>query len=423
MLTKDTFNLKDIFSFISFLLIIYSVHLLNIYKIWGPNENAVIGLLACLVFLACSFKKNNQSTNTFFKGTITYYEKLFFIALGSTFCIISLQGIIAAIPMDKTNSDVIPQMNVLVNRFLSGTFPYTAIDFKTYTLFPTYLPIQWLPFCIAELLEIDYRIFALIVLLIPLAFYLYKFESRTAFYTVSVLVFGFIVLGMQYNKDDYFNCVENIIAAFYLAFALSLIHSKNIWIQVLLLSLCLLSRYSIVLWVPFYFLYIFTNQGFIQALRGFGFLVLIFLTVYGFPFLYRDPSIFLKAYTYHTGAAIGEWKVDSSCNNCKPFHLSRGLGMAIFFYENQNNIANRLAILQKVHVFLSLLSVGATALYLIVNKYIYKKNISAHFMIWSLALYLTIFYHFIQIPYHYLFSVPIVVYLVLFQSYFTADKK
>jgi hypothetical protein len=97
--------------------------------------------------------------------------------------------------------------------------------------------------------------------------------------------------------------------------------------------------------------------------------------------------------------------------------------MAIFFYENQNNIANRLAILQKVHVFLSLLSVGATALYLIVNKYIYKKNISAHFMIWSLALYLTIFYHFIQIPYHYLFSVPIVVYLVLFQSYFTADKK
>jgi hypothetical protein len=149
---------------------------------------------------------------------------------------------------------------------------------------------------------------------------------------------------------------------------------------------------------------------------------LIFLAVYGIPFLSQDPSIFLKAYAYHTGAAIGEWKVDSSCNNCKPFHLNRGLGMAIFFYENQNSIAVRLCVLQKVHLLLSLLSVGATALYLIVHKYINKKNISTHLVLWSLALYLTIFYHFIQIPYHYLFSVPIVLYMVLFQSYFMHDK-
>ena len=423
MLTKNLFNLKDIFSFISFLLIIYSVHLLNIFKFWGPNENALIGLLACLSFLACSFKRNNQSTNSLFKGTITYYEKLLIVALCSAFCIISLQNIIAPYTMDKTNSDVIPQMNILVNRFLSGKFPYTPIDFKTYTLFPTYLPLQWLPFCIAELFGIDYRIFALIVLLTAVAVYLNKFKNRAAFYIASVFVFGLIIIGMQYNKDDYFNCVENIIAAFYLAFALSLLHSKNIWIQVLLLSFCLFSRYSIVLWIPLYFIYLFINLGLIQSIKGLVFLLFIFLSVYGIPFLSQDPSIFFKAYAYHTGAAIGEWKVDNSCNNCKPYHLNRGLCMAIFFYDNQNNLAYRLSILQKVHLYLSLLSVGATALYLIINKYINKKNISAHFMIWSLALYLTIFYHFIQIPYHYLFSVPIVLYLVLFQSYFLADKK
>ncbi|MFN9901864.1 MAG: hypothetical protein ACK55Z_24395, partial [bacterium] len=128
----------------------------------------------------------------------------------------------------------------------------------------------WLPFCIAELFGIDYRIFALIVLLIPVAFYLNKFKNRAAFYIASVFVFGLIIIGMQYNKDDYFNCVENIIAAFYLAFALSLLHSKNIWIQILLLSFCLFSRYSIVLWVPLYFLYIFINHGLIQSIKGLG---------------------------------------------------------------------------------------------------------------------------------------------------------
>jgi hypothetical protein len=422
MLTKDTFNLKDIFSFISFLLIIYSVHLLNIYKIWGPNENAVIGLLACLFFLACSLKRNNQSTNTFFKGTITYYEKLLVVALGSAFCIISLQYIIAPYPMDKTNSDVIPQINILVNRFLSGEYPYTEIDFKTYKLFPTYLPIQWLPFSIAEVFGIDYRIFALFLLLISLSFFLYKINYRPYFYISSILVFALLILGMQYNKDDYFNCVENIIAAFYLAFALSLLYTKKVWIQILFLSLCLFSRYSIILWVPIYFLYIFLNQGLYSSLKAIGMLFLVFLTVYGIPFLIKDPFIFFKAYKYHTGAAIGEWKVESSCNNCKPYHLNRGLGLAIFFYDNQSNLAYRLSILQKVHLYLSLLSVGATALYLVVNKNINKKNISAHLIIWSLALYLTIFYNFIQIPYHYLFSVPMVLYMVLFQSYFMHDK-
>lgn len=422
MLSILKLNLKDFISVLSFIVIIYTVHLLNIYKIWGPNENAVIGLLSGLIFIFLSFQKSNFYSKDLSKNITTNYEKLVLIIVGSIFSVIYLQAIIAPYPMDKTNSDVIPQINVLVQRFLSGEYPYTAIDFKSYTLFPTYLPIQWLPFCIAELFGIDYRIFALIVLLIPVAFYLYKFQSRSAFYIAAVLVYGLIIMGMLYNKDDYFNCVENIIAAFYLAFALSLLYSKNIWIQVILVSFCLFSRYSIVLWMPIYFIYIFVNQGLIQSIKGLGFLILIFLAVYGIPFLSQDPSIFLKAYAYHTGAAIGEWKVDSSCNNCKPFHLGRGLGMATFFYENQNNIAARLAILQKVHLFLSLFSVLIVGLLAIYKRYIVKKNISAHFILCSLALYLTVFYHFIQIPYHYLFSVPIVIYMVLFQSYFIHGK-
>ena len=422
MLSTLKLNLKDFISVLSFIVIIYTVHLLNIYKIWGPNENAVIGLLSGLIFIFFSFQKSNFTSKDLSKNITTNYEKLVLIVVGSIFSVIYLQAIIAPYPMDKTNSDVIPQINVLVQRFLSGEYPYTAIDFKSYTLFPTYLPIQWLPFCIAELCGIDYRIFALIVLLIPVAFYLYKFQSRSAFYIAAVMVYGLILMGMLYNKDDYFNCVENIIAAFYLAFALSLLYSKNIWIQVILVSFCLFSRYSIVLWMPIYFIYIFVNQGLIQTVKSLGFLFLIFLTVYGIPFLSKDPSIFLKAYKYHTSAAIGEWKLENSCNNCKPFHLGRGLGMATFFYENQNNIAARLAILQKVHLFLSLFSVLISGLLAIYKRYIVKKNISAHFMLCSLALYLTVFYHFIQIPYHYLFSVPIVVYMVLFQSYFIQDK-
>jgi hypothetical protein len=395
---------------------------LNIYNIWGTNENAVIGLVSGLALIFSSFQKKYFNYKDFSNNRTTSYEKVIVISFGCIFSMVFLQGIISPYPMDKTNSDVIPQINILVQRFLTGEYPYTAIDFNTYTLFPTYLPMQWLPFCIAELCGIDYRLFALIMLLIPITFYLYKFQSRTAFYIASVMVFGLMIVGMQYNKDDYFNCVENIIAAFYLAFALSLLHSKNIWLQIILLSFCLFSRYSIVLWVPLYFIYIFLNHGFIESVKSLAFLFLIFLTVYGIPFLSKDPLIFFKAYKYHTGAAIGEWSVSKDCKNCTPFHLGRGLGMAIFFYENQSSVAYRLGILQKVHLILSLGSVVITVLLALRNKYFLRKNIGAHFLIWSLALYLTIFYNFIQIPYHYLFSVPIVVYMVLFQSYFIQDK-
>lgn len=411
-------NKRDIFLVILFAFTIYSVHLLNIYKIWGPNENAVIGLLSTIVFLIVAFHNRADKKNINNDSSITIFEKIIFTTGGSLICIAYLQSIIAAYPMDKTNSDVIPQINVLVGRFLSGTYPYTSIDFKIYTLFPTYLPLQWLPFCIAELFKIDYRTFALVVLLIPVAVFLSKFRNRFVFYTASFLVYGLYVVGMLYNKDDYFNCVENIIAAFYLTFALSLLYSKNIWIQVLFLSFCLFSRYSIVIWVPLYFIYLFANHGLLQSIKAAGLLFLIFLTVYGFPFLMKDTSIFMQAYKYHTNAAIGEWSVNSTCKNCKPYHLDRGLGMAIFFYENQDTITQRLKLLQKIHIILSTLTVAVSTLYILLIKYLLKQNISTHFLLWSLAMYLTIFYQFIQIPYHYLFSVPVFVYLVLFKSYF-----
>ena len=416
-------NLRNIVFWISFVVIIYSVHLLNTYKIWGTNENSVIALISGLLFLYCSLNKSQYRVFAFDNQKKSYYEKSLIIVLGSFLSLYCLQNIISPYPMDKTNSDVIPQINVLVNRFLSGEYPYTEIDFKTYKLFPTYLPVQWLPFSVAEIFGIDYRIFALVLLLISLSVFLYKINYRPYFYISSSLVFALLIMGMQNNKDDYFNCVENIIAAFYLAFTLSLLYSKKIWLQILLLSFCLFSRYSIILWVPLYFLYIFLNGGFYNSLKALGLLFLVFLSVYGIPFLIKDPLIFFKAYEYHTSAAKGEWSVNNDCKDCIPFHLGRGLGMAIFFYENQTSVAYRLGILQKIHLVLSLFSVAVAGLIALRTKYLLKKNIDKHFLIWSLALYLTIFYNFIQIPYHYLFSVPMLLYLVVFQSYFNSENK
>ena len=76
---------------------------------------------------------------------------------------------------DLTISDIIPQIIVLTKRLLSGQQPYSTIHFSGYDLYPTYLPLQWLPYTLADWTYIDYRwIPALFLWIASLFFFIQK---------------------------------------------------------------------------------------------------------------------------------------------------------------------------------------------------------------------------------------------------------
>ena len=58
---------------------------------------------------------------------------------------------------ELNHSDIIPQISFLVKRLLNGEFPYQTISEWGYKLFPTYMPLQWLPFSVSEYFKFDYR--------------------------------------------------------------------------------------------------------------------------------------------------------------------------------------------------------------------------------------------------------------------------
>ena len=82
----------------------------------------------------------------------------------------------ARFPIDPGGhgSDVIPSLYLYVKRFLAGEFPYQPLEFRGWTVMPTYFPMMWLPYCFSEILEIDYRWTAYFVFLIPLLIYFWK---------------------------------------------------------------------------------------------------------------------------------------------------------------------------------------------------------------------------------------------------------
>ena len=317
-------------------------------------------------------------------------------------------AVIHSVPLamdDASRSDIIPQVMVLVQRFINGTFPYLPINIWGYTLNPTYLPLQWLPFVIPEWLGLDYRwmsfavyFFAIFLLLRQARIY---FRRDLHFMIFSLVPFLFSALYLFYDPVLFAVTIESLIAGYYLLFALSLF-SLRVLPAAGGLLLTLLSRFSIVLWTPFYFLALFFSPLQSRALRIAFILLAGIIIIYVLPFLSQDSSIFLNGYRYHSLAALAEWTPRIA--DAQPWHLYRGYGLALFFYEYvPGSLVHKLHLLQRIHLLMSLLAVVLPAFLFYRQRKHYDLRL---FLIGSLKIYLAVFYAFIQIPYHYLYIVP-----------------
>ncbi len=310
--------------------------------------------------------------------------------------------------IDATQSDIIPQIRTMLGWLVEGVFPYQPIIDWGYELFPTYLPLTWLPFSIPELLSMDYRIFAILILGMGYFFICQQNQKHLIGLLLSAVFLYLLLKRISEFEDTILGySIESMIAGFYLLFIASW-KSTNKVLLASALVLCLLSRYSLVVWLPVYFIFLWKKQNFTFSFKtGLWTLVGVIL-IYIIPFWSQDTSIYQRGLNHHAKAAINEWKGQPWQEDpTKPYSLYKGFGKAYKFFEKPDlTLEERLNKLQKVH--LSLL-IGSVLIFSLILYFLYNYLFAPIlFLLGSFKVYLALFYHFVQIPYSYLFLVLLI---------------
>ncbi|MFZ1750658.1 MAG: hypothetical protein WAU01_10715 [Saprospiraceae bacterium] len=328
-------------------------------------------------------------------------------------------------PIDNNKSDVFAQVLSPAQWLLQGQYPYQDVVLPTYTMHNTYLPMQWLPFVLSVLLDFDPRWLPVSVWAIFMLVFVLKLPVSQPKFSASNIIFTLVmgimtVLGIfqfiQYSPFDFAVTLELLPTAYYILLVLALLRGRW-WGIGLSMGMCLMSRFSIILLLPFIGWYIWKRFGGNVLWKSMsvttGFILLIFVL----PFLTKDPQLPVKILSNYDNGAFGEWQTHGWQEpGTEPYQLARGLGAAIFvkrLYEY--DITDGVHHLKQASVFFSVL-VGLFMIYL------YQRDRDTIHQDWILLggikLYMTVFYTLVLIPYPYLFVLPITITcLILLKAY------
>lgn len=309
----------------------------------------------------------------------------------------------------SSSSDIIPQIHTLVTRLLAGQQPYSLISFGSYSLFPTYMPFQWLPYLLTEFVQKDYRWIPAFAMWAMCVYYFlcHRRALGASPWGLLLPVWPLLVWGefMMHDNRIFVYTVEGLIAAYYF-FVAEATQWRRVWPLAVGIGICLLSRYSIIFWVPLCAFFFFTSG---QRRQLFAVMLIPFVMIlvfYVLPFLSRDASIFLQGYEYHTKAAYYEWARDLQVFGGKVY-VRNGLGFSAYALQFfPGDVNSQLLLYKKVHLAACILSVVLLGWYYMRHRHRYELR---PYMLFSFKVYITVFYAFIQIPYKYLFFVPMVV--------------
>lgn len=323
-------------------------------------------------------------------------------------------------PIDYRESDVFAQVLTPSQLLQEGKFPYADVELPGYTMHNTYLPMQWLPFVLPVGLGFDPR-------WVPLVAWITAFMVTTwlildknkpkhpASWAGGILVLVlsiYVVYGFMNNfKDEYRRTLELLPAAYYIMLILFLLRGS--WLGVgITLGCCLLSRFSVVLFLPFVAWYVWQRWGRVVFIKSAATAAVMILALFVLPFLLRQPSILSNILENYNSGAANEWSTQGWQDpGAEPYQLSRGFGAAIFVkklyeYDKMDGIRH----LRQAGIFFSLL----VSFFMI---YLYQRNKAFLNKDWILLggikLYFTVFYNLSLIPYSYLFLVPVSVTIVM----------
>jgi hypothetical protein len=204
-------------------------------------------------------------------------------------------------------SDVIPQVQTLYDRFIKGEFPYKPIRFSSYDLEPVYIPFHWLPSGLAGPLHVDLRFIGYGFFAIAVGVYGWWMSSEQGSLIkriICLLLPSFFLWAIIiWGPDDISVSYEIVIAAYYFILAIGLF-TQRLWVITIGIILCLLSRYTLIFWLPFFALLLLYEKGLKKSLIVWGVVVLCFISIYIIPFYIKDPGMLNRGLSYYMGVAV-----------------------------------------------------------------------------------------------------------------------
>ena len=324
------------------------------------------------------------------------------LVLGLILCLPTLKKAIqGTLPQD--HSDIIPAITVYCQRLLAGEVVHRPLTEDIgYFLEPGYLPATWFPFVIPEYFRFDYRWMSSGVMLLGIIAYLVVVvrlrRPAAVTFGLSVLPLLFAYAVLRTDAQIFTITLEPLIVGYYMLL-LSAVLLPSRPLVVVMLILCLLSRFSLLFWVPLYLGLLYTQESRRLAWATAGLVLAGAVLLYVVPVLSHDWGLFMRVQNVYTATALGEWKHLNDLG--QPMHLYNGLGMTnLIFHYGPADVLERLKLAKQVHLAAILSVVVATALY-----YWRQRQPRTNYRVFAvivLKLYLATFYALLQVPYSYL---------------------
>lgn len=342
------------------------------------------------------------------------YSYLLIPLIFSAYLAFVLIPLFQKIPVSAKISDIIPQIQIAVQRMLAGKNPYISpINFDSYSLYITYLPLHWLPYSISEVFHFDYRWITFCIWNIgALALCVRVLQVRNMPMKLILPVLLYLSYFIIYVNDDSIlsMTVETMIAGYYMLLITGL-NQRGIFLNALFITFCLLSRYSIALWLPLWAFVLVTSGNKKSFYLTTILTILLVSVIYVIPFLSKDWNTFYLGLKEHDSGTIGEWQHYNA--EGLPMHLYSGVGFAHLVYENFQgfDLMQKIKVIQKIHLAVSAGIVLLMGVWFWFNR---KKIDHRIFLMGSLKIYLAIFLAFIQLPYVYLMIVGNFVSIAIF---------
>jgi hypothetical protein len=311
---------------------IFAILFLNGAEVFGLFLAPVFLLIAGLFICVMGWRMMSFNPLTTQPASRSWWPLLF-----GVFALLSpveeLRKIWQSFLLPTPNSDVIQQLSYQFERFSNHLTPYHPFPDLAWHPFPVYMPLHWLPMGIGQSLQIDVRWGAYLIFVICALVYLYQTRNIKSTgiqpYLMACMPAAVLWFHVLFLKEDLGVSPEMLIGGYYLIIVTALLVRNHLLLGVGI-ALALLSRFTLIFWIPLAGILLWQALGFRQTLRIFSIPVIAVIFIYILPFLWEDPSFFLKGIEYHNQCAVNDF-MDVSERIPAGWNATYGMSGIIYF--------------------------------------------------------------------------------------------
>jgi len=293
-------------------------------------------------------------------------------------------------PLDYRSADMLPVIEIMAQRFVSGGAVYDIIPEIWGGMKPIYLPALWMPFILSSLTSIDMRWVGIGMLLVGTLLLLRPWKKALwTPTTLAIMTLTLLAIWMTWLFLDQGTIAlteEGVVIGYYAILCLAIISKRPILIG-LAIGLCTLSRYILIPWALMFVIAIWfwrSRRDAYKIILSAGTLILLLMTIgQGWSAI----SVFMTVPDNYVASVLADKAkytplIDSS------------LGLAKFWnYES----------LGSLHFIMKAMALAIPIICLWVYKKWFSEIPFTLFGLISLKLSLVFFYNLLVMPYGYLF--------------------